>query len=115
MLLLSDRHPAFRVKYRHIASMIISDSDIIMGYDFLVSNAIAVLPHRALMVREDQEGLTWLSTDHAPGLSQWTGDEDNRIVLAVKTVGMKFNADRRGHLIKDGMAPQVYNRMVQKC
>ena len=41
----------------------ISDWDIIMGYDFMVSNAIEALPHRAMLVREDKERLTWLSTD----------------------------------------------------
>ena len=51
----------------------ISDLDIIMRYEFVVSNAIGALPHRATLVREDMERLTWLSTDHAPGLSQWTG------------------------------------------
>ena len=85
-----------------------------MGYDFMVSNAIGALPHRATLVREDKERLTWLSTDHAPGLSQWTGDEEERIVGAVKTVSTKFNGDRGGHLMEYGMAPQVYNRMVQQ-
>ena len=53
----------------------ISYSDIIIGYDFMVSNATGALLHRATLVRGDKERLTWLSTDHAPGLSQWTGDE----------------------------------------
>ena len=92
----------------------ISDWDIIMGYDFMVSKPIGALPHRATLVREDKERLTWLSTDHAPGLSQWTGDEEERIVRAVKTVSAKFNGDHGGHLMEYGMAPQVYNRMVQQ-
>ena len=83
-----------------------------MGYDFMVSNAIGALPHRATLVREDKQRLTWLSTDHAPGFSQWTGDEEEIIVRAVKTVSTKFNADRGGYLMESGMAPQVYNRMV---
>ena len=82
--------------------------------DFMVSNAIGALSHRATLVREDKERLTWLSTDHAPGLSQWTGDEEERIVRAVKTVSTKFNGDRGGHLMEYGMAPQVYDRMVQQ-
>ena len=45
----------------------IFDWDIIMGYGGLVSNAIGALPHRATLVREDKERLTWLSTDHPPG------------------------------------------------
>ena len=92
----------------------ISDWDIIMGYDFMVSNAIGALPHRATLVREDKERLTRLSMDHAPGLSQWTGDEEERIVRAVKTVSTKFNGDRGGHLMEYGMAPPVYDRIVQQ-
>ena len=48
----------------------ITDWDMIMGYDFMVGNAIGALPHRATLVREDDEGLTWLSTDYACGSSQ---------------------------------------------
>ena len=110
----------------------ISDWDIIIGNDFLfalngafcgwpglwndfmVSNAIGALHHRAMLFREDKERLTWLSTDHARGLSEWTGDEGERIVRAVKTVSTKFNGNRGGHLMEYGMAPQVYNRMVQQ-
>ena len=55
-----------------------------------------------------------LSTDHAPALSQLTGGEGERIVRAVKTLSTKFTVDRGGHLIEYGMAPQVYNRMVQQ-
>ena len=92
----------------------ISHLDIIMGYDFMVSNAIGALPHRATLVREDKERLTWLSTDHAPGLSQWKGDEEERMVRAFKTVSTSFNGDRGRHLMEYGMARQVYNRMVQR-
>ena len=92
----------------------ISDRDIFIGYGFMVSNAIGALPHYATLVREDKERLTWPFTDHAPGLSQWTGDEEERIVRAVKTVSTKFNRDRGGHLMEYGMAPPVYNRMVQQ-
>ena len=91
-----------------------SDCGIIMGYDFMVSKAIGALPQRATLVREDTVRLTWLSTDHAPGLSQWTRDEEEIIVRAVKTVRTNFNGDRGGHLMEYGMAPQVYNRMVQQ-
>ena len=38
-----------------------------MGYDFMVGNAIGALLHRAMLVREDNECLTWLSTDYACG------------------------------------------------
>ena len=79
----------------------------------MVSSAIGTLPHRATLFREDKERLTWLSTDHAAGLSQWTGDEEERILRAVKTMSTKFNGDRGGHLMEYGMPPQVYNCMVQ--
>ena len=45
----------------------ITDWDMIMGYDFMVGNAIGALPHRATLVWEDDECLTWLSTDYACG------------------------------------------------
>ena len=56
----------------------ISDWDNIMGYDVFVSNASEALPHRATLVREDKERLTWLSTDHTLGLSQWSRDQKER-------------------------------------
>ena len=36
------------------------------------------------------------------------------MVRAVKTVTTKFNGDCGGCLMEYGMAPQVYNRMVQQ-
>ena len=72
----------------------ISNWDNSMGYDFMVSNAIGALSHRAMLVREDKVRLTWLSTDHAPRLSQWTGNVEDTTVRAVKTVSNKFNGDR---------------------
>ena len=48
----------------------------------MVSNTIGALPHRATLVREDKEHLTWLSTYHAPGLSQWA--EQNKKEAAEK-------------------------------
>ena len=92
----------------------ISNSYIIMGYDFMVSNAIGALRHRATLVREDKARLTWLSTDHAPGLSQWTSDDEDRIVRAVNTVRTKYHGDLKGHLMEYGIATQMYNGMVQQ-
>ena len=48
----------------------ITDLDMIIGYDFMVKNAIGDLPHRVTLVREDNESLTWLSTENACRLSQ---------------------------------------------
>ena len=83
----------------------ITDWDMIMGYDFMVGNAIGALPHRATLVREDDECLTWLSTDYACGSSQWNAEEENRIVQAVQAVGAKSRGDRGVQLTEYGMAP----------
>ena len=95
------------VRFGNFYATDISDAYIIMGYVFMVSNAIGSLPHHVTLVRGYKEPLTWLSTDHAPGLSQWTGDEEERIVRAVNIMSVKFNGDRGGHLMEYGMAPQV--------
>ena len=91
----------------------ITDEDMIMGYDFMVANAIGALPHRATLVREDDECLTWLSTDYACGSSQWNAEEEDRIVRAVQAAGAKSRGDRGVQLTEYGMAPQVYDRMIQ--
>ena len=91
----------------------ITDWDMIMGYDFMVGNAIGALPHCAALVREDNECLTWLSTDYACGSSQSNAEEEDRIVQAVQAVGAKSRGDRGVQLTEYGMAPQVYTRMIQ--
>ena len=91
----------------------ITDWDMIMGYDFMVANAIGALPHRATLVREDDECLTLLSTDYACGSSQWNAEEEDRIVQAVQAVGAKSRGDREVQLTEYGMAPQVYARMIE--
>ena len=91
----------------------ITDWDMIMGYDFMLGNAIGALPHRATLVREDDECLTWLSTDYACGSSQLIPEKEDRIVQAVQAVGAKSRGDRRVQLTKYEMAPQVYARMIQ--
>ena len=91
----------------------ITDWDMIMGYDFMVANAIGALPHPATLVWEDDESLTWLSTDYACGSSQWNAEEEDRIVQAVQAVGAKSRGDRGVQLTEYGMAPQVYARRIQ--
>ena len=91
----------------------ITDWDMIMGYDFMVRNAIGALPHHATLVREDNECLTWLSTDYACGSSQWNAEEQDRIFQAVQTVGANSRGDRGVQLTEYGMVPQVYARMIQ--
>ena len=75
--------------------------------------AIGALPHRATLVREDDECLTWLSTDYACASSQWNAEEEDRIVRTVQAVGAKSRGDRGVQLTEYGMAPQVYDRMIQ--
>ena len=91
----------------------ITDWDMTMGYDLMVGNAIGALPHRATLVREDDECLTSLSTDYACGSSQWNAEEEDRIAQAVQAVGAKSRGDRGVQLTKYGMAPQVYAGMIQ--
>ena len=95
----------------HVAD--ITDWDMIMGYDLMVGNAIGALPHCATLVREDDECLTWLSTDYACGSSQWNAEKEDRIAQAVQAVGAKSRGDRGVQLTKYGVAPQVYARMIQ--
>ena len=85
----------------------ITDGDMSMGYEFMVENAIGALSHRATPVREDNECLTWLSTDYACGSSQLNTEEEDRIVQAVQAVGAKSRGDRGVQLTEYGMAPQV--------
>ena len=91
----------------------ITDWDMIMGYDFMLGNANRALRHRATLVREDDECLTWLSTDYACGSSQWSAEEEDRIVQAVQAVDAKSRGDRGVQLTEYGMTPQVYARMIQ--
>ena len=86
----------------------ITDWDMIMGYDFVVAHAIGALPHRARLVREDDECLRWLSTDYACGSSQWNAEEEDQIVRAVQAVGAKSRGERGVQLTEYGMAPQVF-------
>ena len=91
----------------------ITDWDMIMGYDFMVGNAIGALPHHATRVWEDNKCLTWLSTDYACGSSQSNAEEEDRIVQAVQAVGAKSRGDRGVQLTEYGMAPQMYARMIK--
>ena len=91
----------------------ITDWDMITGYDLMVANAIGALPHRATLVWEDEECLTWLSTDYAWGSSQWNAEEEDQIVEAVQAVGAKSRGDRGVQLTEYRMAPKVYARMIQ--
>ena len=91
----------------------LSDRDIMMGYDFMVSNSAGALPHRATHIREANEGLSWLSTHPAPGGSQWTGDEEDQIDRAVKAAGFESNGGDGEHLQEYGPSQDAYCRMME--
>ena len=80
----------------------ITDWDMIMGYDFMVGNAIVALPKCATLVPEDDECLTWLSTDYVCGSSQWNAEEEDRIAQAVQAVGANSRGDRGVQLTEYG-------------
>ena len=91
----------------------LSDWDIIMGYDFMVSNSVGALPHRAALIREASQGLSWVSTHYTPGGSQWTRDEEEKIVRAVKAAGIKSKGGGGEHLQEYGLSQDAYCRMME--
>ena len=91
----------------------LSHWDIITGYDFMVSNSAGALPHRPTLTREANERLSWLSTHYAPGGSQWTGDEEEKIVCAVKAAGMKSKGGDGEHLQEYGLSGDAYCRIME--
>ena len=72
-----------------------------------------ILLLRSRDVSSSGGSLTCLSTDYACGSSQWNAEEEDRIVRAVQAVGAKSRGDRGVQLTEYGMAPQVYDRMIQ--
>ena len=75
-----------------------------MGYDFMVSNSAGALPHRATLICEANKRLSWLSTHYFPGGSVWTGDEEEKIVRAVKAAGIKSKGGDGEHLQGYGLS-----------
>ena len=86
----------------------LSESDIIMGYDFMVSNSAGALPHLATLLHEAQERISWLSTHYASGGSQWTREDEQKIVRAVKPARMKTKGSNGGHLQEYGLSRDAY-------
>ena len=84
-----------------------------MGYDFMVSNSAGALPHRATFIREANERLSWLLTHYAPGGPQWTGDEEEKNLGAVKAAGIKSKVGNREHLQEYGLSRDAYCRMME--
>ena len=91
----------------------LSDWDIIMGYDFMVSNSVGELPHRATLILKANEKLSWLSTHYAPGASQCTGDEEEKIVRAVKAAGITSKGGDGEHPQEYGLSRDAYCRMME--
>ena len=84
-----------------------------MGYDFMVSNSAGALPHLATLPLEANGRLSWLLTHYAPDGSQWTGDDEEKIVRAVKAAGIEFKGSDGEHLREYGLSREVYQRMME--
>ena len=71
------------------------------------------MPHCATLIREANERLSWLSTHYSPGGSKWTGDEEEKIVRAVKAAGIKSKGSNGEHLQEYGLSREAYQRMME--
>ena len=91
----------------------LSDWDIIMGYDLMVSNSAEALPHRATLIRQANERLSWLLTHCAPGGSQWTGNEEKKYGPAVKAGGVRLKGGDGEHLQEYRISRDAYCRMIE--
>ena len=91
----------------------LADWDIIIRYDFMVSNSAGALPHRATLSREANERLSWLSTHYAPGGSGWTGEEEEKIVRAVKAAGIGSKGGDGEHFQEYGLSREAYCPMME--
>ena len=83
-----------------------------MGYDFMVSNSAGALPHRATLICEANERLSWPLTHYAPAGSQWTGQEEDKIVRT-KAAGIKSKGSNGEHLQEYGLSRDAYCRMME--
>ena len=88
----------------------LSHWDIIMAYDPMVSNAAGAMPHGATLVPEANERL---STRYAPGGSEWTAEEEEKIVCAVKSAGIKSKDGDEEHLQEYGLSRDDHCRMME--
>ena len=86
----------------------LSDCDIIMGLDFMVSNSAGALQHHATLIRGANNRLSWLSTHYAHGGSEWSGDEADKIVRAVKAAGIKSKGGDGEHLQEYGLSRDAF-------
>ena len=89
------------------------DWDIVISYDFVVIYLAGALPHRATIIREASERLSWLSTHYALRRSQWTGEEVEKIVRAVKAAEIKSKGSNGAHLQGYGLSRDAYCRMIE--
>ena len=88
----------------------LSDWDIIMGYVYMVSNSGQALPHGATLIREANERLSGLSTHCG---SQWTGQEEEKIVRAAKAAGIRPKSYDGEHLQEYRLFQDAYCRMME--
>ena len=80
------------------------DWDITMGYIFMASNSAGALPHCATLILEANQRLSWLSTHDAPGGSQWTKEEEEEILGAVRAAGIKSKGSNGEHFQEYGLS-----------
>ena len=78
----------------------------------MVSNSAGPLPHRATLIGEASEKHPRLWTHYAHGGSQWTGDEEQKFVLAVKAAGIECKSGDGEHLQEYGLSRETYQRMM---
>ena len=88
------------------------DWDIIMGFDFMLSHSAGALPHRVTLIPEANERLSWLWTHYAPGGSQCTGDEEAKIVRAVRAAGITSKGSNEEHFQEYGLSREAYQQTM---
>ena len=87
--------------------------DIVMGSDFMVSNSAGALPLPATLIREANKRLLLLSSHYAPDGSQWTRDEEEKLVRAVEAAGIKSTGSDGEHLQKYDLSCEACQRMME--
>ena len=91
----------------------LSDWDIMVGYDFIVSYSAGALPHRATLICEANERRSFLSPHYAHGASHSTGEEEEKFVLAVKVAGVKSRGSIGEHFQEYGLSWDAYCQMME--
>ena len=91
----------------------LTDGDIIMSYDSMVSISAGALPHRATLIRQANERLSWSLSHYAPGGSQWTRNEEKKIFGALKAAVIKSKGGDGEHLQEYDLSPDASCRIME--